>query len=721
MILRQLLVVILLFSSVTAMELSKPYIRNQSSENITIRTADDQRVFIPLSLVRYFRTLQNMIDDYSLEMARIQEIPLDFNALSLNTLLELAHLKLHQQDENAFSPMLWKYSILELTHLLVLANYLDCELLRTDILLIVSKKISETELQDHHLCEALDDILPRELQDMIKDLLLMKFQHITNFIRVTHILNDPTATKGRGTLRVLFSPTGRFLKVGEKDTLMRANTENFYLYELGERTIKMIGYFTRDNAGFSPDESYFFVELGERGHSFFRRESGNSQISLMDLRTKEKRTIRVPGGSPVCYFSHDSRVLIVNNVPYDVTTGLPLLGYRTGAERLREEENYTFYRELKARWGDRFYVVGLCCFVNDPKPTFLGYYHPEFWKVKEHVHVLCSQLPRELVDSDIEIKISKNPGHVVMMFWKNSFPPLYRGTSATILSNLFYIFDISNPQAIQQRFYFENVTSHKVSPDEKVLLLAFDTEVCRIDLVTCTISRFPLDRKEYYLFAKSIDCNKVLILYKSGKMCLYSFIATSQEWSMIEIPHQFDLPNPSSGKYNPGVSSTIFAHFDDDIIVTRGQNRFLRSIEIRHVPVRLLMKNCSLKELMMLIASAKNPTLLLDPYHRALYGALHPDVMRVLTQDPARMEPGSASSSQEDRALASGFEKLLSLEPEMAFSDAPADLAVTVNADGSDEEGGSVIEYDSDNSHDETDFQRRSEGAEPPLKKQRKR
>lgn len=647
------------------MEKSSP----AASKTIFIRTSDNKRIEMDYALVKYFKVVQQMIEDYSPEAVATQEVPLLIDAEPFSRILKLIatyHVIQHErfgitEQFPAFFDQLMNYSIIDLACILNGLNYLDCKAIFRFVLDRLGAKINESVFlpNQEDIWQALHELLPMELQNLVKESLLLNYKNIEYFIKVTHVFKNPARDQAPSEgLLTKFSKSGRYLKIQHFELF---TAQGFTLYDLGANPIRVIGSFRFDNSGFSPNEKYFFV---------LEYELAEGCISLINLETGKRITIPLTTDAAKCTFSSDSTVLRIDGQHYSVDSGERIpdnaldrtLVFRDNALERDEAAYLEILKTIERR--------GLRAYDRDSK-KFVGFFDPEFWKIKPHVDEICAQLPEEILSGDNEIKISHDARYA-FIYTRNPGahnPPMFR------------ILDLINPRAIKECYScplpINSDFNFTPSSDGKMIWLSTKEEdsINRIDIKAVENRADTFERNIVYncafeWCALSEKGDRLLVVAKDGTLRLY--MKSMDKWVQIQVPHRFDpIKNPYYVPHRLGrkkgepefvglLTAARFADYDSNVILIRAEN----SVEILHMPVDLLMRHCSLKELIVLIKYmkslkfleflksttgterrkysrnsleelkmfSKNPTtgLLNNSYYKQLYDGLHPDVKMMI-------------------------------------------------------------------------------------------
>ncbi len=578
MLYKKALLILLIFTPCRGMEKTQ---ESKTTTKITIITQDNEFVDVPDSCIPLCKLFKDMLEDFKDLQPQKHEIRLQGIAQDVKAVFSLLEGK-QSNSETQYEHSIQGYPLVDLARTVALVNFLDCPTIFADVLDVLSQKIDQIKHSaGSELWEQLEEILPRDLQKMIQEIILIGYASIIPLIKTTHRIKHPTDWEGDywKTRKIICSPKGNFILVSAENL---SNVFKFYLYDVLGRLIwtdTFLSYPYRI-PGFSADEKYFLYSNGE------------GTIVLLSLETLHVRKFgrKLYWVDSDCVFSQDSKAFLIDGIAHSVETGLPLenSGYKFDTE---EQESSTV-----------------------AQPDWIAL-------IKQKHEYLIGDLKCLFQNGRFMVILAKRRGVIC-------------------------VFDIAKPEmpcifCTEASFYFinyeffayqDNLLLHKPGKyDCDFEVGQIYDEVIHIDLRTRRKHQIPT-----HSLVAGFAPDKFLTFSIRGKLQVHCFIASISQWILLDIPHQFVRCGSGRAEGMRAVLSCSFANFDSDYMILHGGRHPKqecapsRVIEMQYFPLELLVKKCTLQEMMMVINYAQNPALLNDPYYKRLYDNLHADVRRFL-------------------------------------------------------------------------------------------
>ncbi len=503
-----------------------------------------------------------MLEDFKDQQPQKHEIRSQWLAQDLKAVFSLLWNK-HSYREVNYQDIIQGYPLVDLARMVALVNFLDCPSIFADILLALSQKIDQIKHSaGYELGEQLEEILPRELQKMIQEILLLRHNAISPLIKVTHRIKDP-ANKDFLYSSVSCSPRASFIAIQLSNPVRLCDMT---LYDVsGLSTRKWV--YRPGLHGFSPDDKYLYyidqqgdkIELwalqGGQGHSF------DMPPTLQELR---------------CDFSADSKAFIINDSAYCVETGklLPADSYLRKKSPVDYELAISSIRKRFPE-ADLAYAKSSHYLAVKPKGSIVFFFdlaRPEETQICFSATVgdlsLASGFANQLLsrENNLFLRLSTE--------LKESPRRLDTILHVDLKAQKSYMI----PTDTQPRFFFTH---------NRFLVLSNDAELSMYFFIPC-IAQWVLLNIPHNFVRGHIE------KYVGGIM---SCDLAGPDDNYIIIHGRTTLHEPSA-----------------------------RFVERLYLPLDLLLNRCTLKEMMMVLNYTQNPLLLNDPYYKRLYDSLHPGV-----------------------------------------------------------------------------------------------
>ncbi len=604
MLYKQLLIALCLVSACVGMEKTQV---SKKNSNITLITKDEERIALPDFCMPLCQHLKDMVEDFSSQSDQNHEIRCEWRGKDVQGMLKLLAIK-EGHSAGDFQHELRSYLPEDLAHILALVNFLNCPTIFMDVVLGLAEKIdaivSFCFLEDSsNLCAQLDEILPRELQKLIQEIILIKHKAIAPLIKATHRIKDPGSLRSMKNSDITWSTSGRFIVVSFfSDTRIGAILDEIILYDLSGALIRKIGEIVTtgcyglspaDCYGFSLDDNYFFYR-------------GEGVIHLVALQGGQNRSFKIHGEKEAYGFSQDSKAFIIGDVAYCVETGKQLDrdGFELYDRRDRKSNPDDYAQSMTSRIRSQFPGLRL-----DDK---MSHYFSQDYQF-------------------IAIKTLENP-------------------------SLLYLFDIRLPEAIKLCFSGKsdrNVCRVISCGNSVFLSMGFPVpfigerydRIIHVDVHAQ--KNYEISNLIHELSAFAHDRILLLSIFKTVRM--YLFISSTSQWVSLDISQNFAPMQTTAHGENPK-EGLFFADFDKNYFVVRCDRSGQSFIEMHFIPRDLLVQRCTLKEMMMVINCAKNPSLRSDPHYKSMYDNLDAEVLRFVNKKTIEEEPAVAERplSQED-------------------------------------------------------------------------
>ncbi len=566
MVFRTLLLVFWGFAVCMAMEKSKESVHEAK---LTLITRDNEHLSVPSFCIALCKHFKEMIEDFKDQSGQEHEIRFQSSAQDVKAVFNLLAIR-QGHGEGNFQLKLQEHSLIDLARILALVNFLDCPTIFIDIVLELARKIDEVKYSEgHELWEQLEEILPRELQKMLQEIVLIQHEAMSCLGKVTHRIKDPTpydevSREYTGIVKdIKSSIDGRTLIIVANNK----ETDVIHVYDLSVLSIRKIGAFPIDVYEFSPDEKYIFCVKG-------------SKITLINRETTKSFRIFASHGGVKPYFSKDSKMLFINDgrswTAYCLETGFKIDDKEAEKQEV-EKTNLPLAENLISQIRNQFPQLALS--------TPLNHYFSE-----DYTYMALIAPGRE------------------------------QGASIVLL------FDVSRAEAITFLFSHATEANHCriISQKGGVFLnmgklLHGQVRYYALFYVDLRLKNNAIFKVENYpVFAY----DKFAITWQRDLRLCY-FLPTLCQWKMFDAGKLDTVYSVRSAGSDIQYLLLYAERFRE--------NCFRDYIEKYYLPpLDLLCELCTLKELIVIIKHAADPLILHDPYYKNVYDNLHPDVRKFL-------------------------------------------------------------------------------------------
>ncbi len=574
MLYKKVLLILLVFATCRGMEKTQD---SKTTTKITIITQDNESVDVPDSCMSLCKHFKDMLEDYL--KPQKHEIRLRWIAQDVKAVFSLLEGK-QSHSETQYQHSIQGYPLLDLARMVALVNFLDCPSIFADVLLVLSQKIDQIKHSaGSELWEQLEEILPRELQKMIQEIVLIKHNAIAPLIKVTHRIKElfisSLGFENSGNRRFLqWSPQGRFLAIayggGECEVIV---------YDLAGPSIKKCLQFRTNYFTFSSDERYLLYHW-------------RILSNLVDLQTGQHQMFPTallwPGYVPS--FSSDSKSFTINNARYSVETTQQL-----------ENNDCPLFRE-----------------DTDPIPLIRN----QFPELRLDLGIAV-ELNFSLGDQFLAIKTRDNPS-LLYLFDMGLPEAIKLCFSGQADRNMCRVFSRGNSVFLNMGFRNPFMGGR------------YDS-IIHVDLNAQKYYEIPTVQQELIAFAD----DRILVLSEEKKMSMYFFMASISQWISIDLAQNFPPMQPTRYGENPK-EALFFADFDKNYFAVREERSGQSFFEMHFVPRDLLLHHCTLKEMLMVINYAKDPLLQSDPHYKSIYDNLDAEVRKFLNMETIEEEPAIA-------------------------------------------------------------------------------